>query len=375
MSISKKNILIISPEPWGINFVSKHHYASLLSEKGNTVYFLNPPSATNKVEEVKPNLFVIDYKLNMRGINRMPSFLREFFNKRQINILKENFGKGSMDLVWNFDPYRFQNMKAWGAKKAIYHPVDIHYTDLEKAVVESADYVFATSDVILAKYKPWASHVPKIKINHGLGMHFVSPMSIEVEDFRKAGYKAHVGYVGNLNMFNLDYDLLLQVVKENTDTAFYFIGPYQSSNLSQVNENGEKVINQIKDLPHVTFLGPKPSKELPAYMAYFDVFMLLYKDEKNKIQIPNPHKILEYLSTGKAIVNSFIAEYEDKRELLQMADYKEEIPALFKETIDNLSFYNSPQLIEKRKAYAASQSYEKQLERIAQILEPAKISV
>ena len=40
MIFSDKKILIISPEPWGVNHISKHHYALALIKKGNTVYFL-----------------------------------------------------------------------------------------------------------------------------------------------------------------------------------------------------------------------------------------------------------------------------------------------------------------------------------------------
>jgi hypothetical protein len=44
MELSGKNILLISPESWGQNHVSKHHYATELS-KNNKIYFLNPPSS------------------------------------------------------------------------------------------------------------------------------------------------------------------------------------------------------------------------------------------------------------------------------------------------------------------------------------------
>ena len=38
------SILIISPEAWNGHFVSKHHYAVSLANRGYKVYFLNPPS-------------------------------------------------------------------------------------------------------------------------------------------------------------------------------------------------------------------------------------------------------------------------------------------------------------------------------------------
>ena len=375
MSISNKTILIISPEPWGINFVSKHHYASLLVEKGNKVFFLNPPSDKMHMQTIKENLYIIDYQVNVRGVNSMPAFVRNFLNKRLINTIKKQFIKEALDIVWSFDPYRFQNLNAWDATTRIYHSVDVHATDLEKDAVESADIVFATSDLILEKYKNWAKNTPKIKINHGVAAHFLSPIIEKVADFRKPNYKAHVGYIGNLNIATLDYNLLLKLVADNTDIAFYFIGPYKGSNLSQTNDYAMQIISQIQQLPNAIFLGAKPSKELPSYMQYLDMFLMVYRGDEFKANLANPHKTLEYLSTGKVALSCYIDEYKDKRSLLQMANTNAEIPTLFRNTVDHLEQYNTPTLQAKRQAYTQTQSYAQQLERIAKALANLKTSV
>ena len=75
MQFINKKIIIISPESWGINFVSKHHYAKELANKGNEVYFLNPPSDKNELINIEKNLYVINYKNILRGINKLPVFI------------------------------------------------------------------------------------------------------------------------------------------------------------------------------------------------------------------------------------------------------------------------------------------------------------
>jgi len=62
-----KTILIISPQPWGIMFVAKHHYARELASQGNRVYFINPPAfstssfARSSKADVLENVQVVDH--------------------------------------------------------------------------------------------------------------------------------------------------------------------------------------------------------------------------------------------------------------------------------------------------------------------------
>ena len=56
MKLKNKTILIISPERWGTNFVSKHHYALELA-KNNNVYFLNPDGTEKARFKTGGNIF------------------------------------------------------------------------------------------------------------------------------------------------------------------------------------------------------------------------------------------------------------------------------------------------------------------------------
>jgi glycosyltransferase involved in cell wall biosynthesis len=365
MPLKNKTILIISPESWGTSFVSKHHYATLLSQTNNRVFFLNPPSEKNEIKSINENLQVIDYQINMRGANRLPAFLRNMLNARQISKIRNQFLPEPLDIVWSFDPYRFQNLKAWKAKTAIYHPVDVHHTDLEFAIAATADIIFSTANLILQKFENSLPKVPKYQINHGLAAHFLQE-NIQPATLPK-DYKTKVGYVGNLNYPYLDTSILIEIIKNNPEVGFFFIGPYTKSNLS--GEQQIEFIATLQQLPNVHLLGAKPSAELPNYLAAFDLFLMSYAADKYRSELANPHKILEYFSTGKCVVAHYIDEYKAKPALVSMAKTNAELPALFAQTVANIEQYNAPKYQDLRRQYARDNTYTAQLARIEQYLD------
>ena len=359
-----KTILIISPEPWGQNHISKHHYASMLSQMGNKVYFLNPPrvKVAYEVVRIANNLFEINYPLSFRGINKLPLFL-SFFLQRSI-AKKIRSICSIFDVVWSFDPFRFQNLDVFGAQLKIYHPVDIHSAKREITVAKRANLLFATSNKILERFTDLDT--PCYKINHGLSDHFMVSHN-KVINFLKDQTKINVGYVGNLNYKYLDKNLLLNIVNQNKNCDFYFIGPYEKSNLSDGNHD-IKFIENLAGLENSVLLGPKNSLDLPVYLSAFDIFLMCYKGDDNVSQLANPHKLLEYVSTGKPVVTHYIDEYKDTGNLILMAKKNADIPKLFKESLKNLDDYNNEDLQRKRKEFARNNSYRNHIRKIEHII-------
>ena len=77
---------------------------------------------------------------------------------------------------------------------------------------------------------------------------------------------------------------------------------------------------------------------------------------------------MEYLSTGKVIISKAISMYENEDDLIAMADQQTSIVELFGEVIKNIKFYNSEELQLRRKEFALSNTYKKQIQRISNIL-------
>lgn len=344
-----KNILVISTESWDHIPVSKHHYSIELATSGAVIYFLNPPSAKEGIHESAPGLFVIDYK-TIKGLNRLPSFLRDFFNKRLLKKIK-TICKAGFDVAWSFDPNRFQNLSLIGAKAKIYHTVDIHHTKLEFEIANTADLIIGVSDLILNKFN--SLKAKRIKINHGVRSHFFHQPQPET---RKS--ISTIGYVGNLDNFCIDKKTLIRIVEENRSVAFKFIGPYKTDS---------PLANQLKQYSHCRLIGRVPTEELPDFFADIDLFLMTYDGADQKVN-SNHHKILEFLSTGKPTVINFTDEYKSHRDVVVMSDRNDELPGLLKMVVGNPERYFSDELVTKRIQFARLNSYQAHIETISAVM-------
>ena len=149
--LSGKNILLVSPQPWDHVFISKHHYAEELARKGNTAYFLEPPSETGKPGiRVHPhktieNLFLISWRPFFPRIIRFHLFpLYKLLAALQARLISQKIGC-SLDVVWSFDFNLFPNLKAFGATFNIFHTADPLTSNKQISIGESADMIICVS--------------------------------------------------------------------------------------------------------------------------------------------------------------------------------------------------------------------------------------
>ena len=158
--LAGKNILIISPEGWGDNLLSKHHIALTLAKTNNKVWFVSSHHTVTKSPH--PNLNLISYE-PLKGINRLPSTLARFVARSEVYKLLRRI-QHKLDIVWSFDPHHLQFLRLFDAQVTIYHPVDNHYTALEQRVVNESDIILSNAEVTLSRI----SHKNKYRIGHGV---------------------------------------------------------------------------------------------------------------------------------------------------------------------------------------------------------------
>ena len=129
--LKENNILIVSNEPWGDTWYSKHNYAWELS-KNNIVYFINPPVPFHvfnflrkniETKNIKENLTVLSYKNVLpvriellRKINEWLVFskLKNYFHTIKLNNL----------IFWTFDPIRLTYLQYLKPQMVILQMVD-----------------------------------------------------------------------------------------------------------------------------------------------------------------------------------------------------------------------------------------------------------
>lgn len=66
--------------------------------------------------------------------------------------------------------------------------------------------------------------------------------------------------------------------------------------------------DKFQKFDNIKLLGEKPYKELPKYLADFDVCLIPFDTSTDLIKATNPVKFYEYLSAGKKIVATEIPE-------------------------------------------------------------------
>ena len=344
-------ILIISPEPWQHNFISKHHYAIHLAQRGNRVFFLNPAAATTTTHSSgHQNLTIVDYNPFFRGLNRLPSSLANLLWKWEANRVRKV--TGPIDLVWTFDPYRFQNLKHFAATTLIYFAADFHKNRaLENMLADHADLVLAPSQALLDGIDTASK---KIKINHAVARSFFAEARTQS---LPGNNPIKIGYVGNLESRYLHKQLLMRVIHENPNCDFIFAGA----------EDGSYALD-LRKFTHVFFKGLVPYDQLPVFLKSCDILLLCYDTNQFRMEASNAHKVMEYLSAGKAIVSTRLAEYESLPDLVIMPVNNEDLPRLLSGVMTHLDHHNSPSAQQRRMTFAMNNTYESQIKLIESLL-------
>lgn len=357
MKFINKRILIISPQEWDGLKVSKHHYAEELAKRGNQVYFLEPPAYGNRsvqIKKVDENISVVSYhffpgKRLRFHFRKIHDFFISIYIKQ---ILKQ---LGNLDVVWCFEPNLYTNLKLFGAKMVIYHPVDALSLPHQINVGKSANVIFSVSDSILAQFN--SLKTPSFFINHGLSASFLQ--QLEFKQFEKVRF----AYIGNVMINGLDRNSLMKVIENHPEIGFDFYGSYDKN-------SNDSFINFILRQPNATLLGRKSTKELANLLVDYSGYIMCYNPDVEMNGGSNSHKLLEYLSFGKVVVANKIQHYEQHRDLIQMSTQanNSDYVSLFDETVLNIEKYNSEVLFDQRRALAFENTYSKQVDRIEQYL-------
>jgi hypothetical protein len=355
-----KTILLISPEPWQWQYVSKHHYAITLSKLGYKVYFLNPPKQNLKVIKILKtdykDIYEIESPQVFKGLRFLPKFLRVYLENNWLKNL-EKLIDAKIDIVWLFENSRFYNMEFAKDRLKIYHQVDSNQNFHIKEAASSADICFCVTDYIKRDLLPYNKKV--FKIPHGINFtnEKVSLSKVQLDNFNTD--KINVAYIGNLDMVYINEQVIYNMASKNPNVLFHFIGSFSDDGA---------LYKVCKDLKNVIWWGRVESKLIPTILENVDMTLLVYRVEEYPEQLANSHKILEYFYSGKVTVATYTDEYKDKRELLEMVDNSDDYIQKFKEVVDNLAFYNSKEKQQKRVDFAKENSYEKHLEKIISLV-------
>lgn len=166
-----------------------------------------------------------------------------------------------------------------------------------------------------------------------------------------------LAFVGMLNDWAHDWELLDQVAGNRPKWTFLLIGPLSVS---------QKTLQIIQSHHNIICVGQKPYQALPSYLAYSDICFQFYKPGR-KNDSGNSQKLFLYLATGKPVVSTPSADVEAYTDLVVIVKSANE----FIQGIESVLSQDNAALIKKRQAFARQNSWVSRVEYIQEILKDA----
>ncbi|MFH0895765.1 MAG: hypothetical protein V2A54_15125 [Bacteroidota bacterium] len=367
MKLEGRNIVIVSNEPWGDIWYSKHNWAYELSRK-NKIIFVNPPTnwkpsnffnrKINSVE-ITANLSVISYR------NKYPSAVKSdfFFRLNEESIqsrLKKYFSSIQFSdfIFWSFDPLRLTDPKSFGATYSLFHCVDDYKKEYLSLCSNVNSLILVSRDFEkkLCRYGKDMHIIP-----HGISEdEFVAdPPELYKHDLPSMQYGL---YVGNLDPFRIDYALIEQMLIKFPDIPFVFVGR-QTFNASH--PLPAKLFLE-KKYPNLIYIPPVHFKQLKNYIsnARFCIAPMVTDLYWNVI---NHHKILQYLAMGKPVFTPVLNDYDSTSDKLYMYKKSSDATTLLENYLKN---GEEEIFAKKRISFAHEHTYGNFISKLENLLTP-----
>ncbi|WP_421829944.1 glycosyltransferase [Larkinella sp.] len=394
------NFVITSRQPWEEkNLGSNIRDMARSLSKAHQVLFVNEPldwsAQLNKgsgraqrrsefiqqnqgqsLVESEPNLWVLCPQFLLGSINWLPDSalydLANRYNGRQlaseIRSAIEKLGWSSFVLINDNDMIQGFYLKEFLKPRVyVYYlrdnflAVDFwkrHGARLEPLLMSKVDLVASNSLYLAnqaARYNPRS-----VDVGQGCDLTLFDPAKIgEIPADMAALPTPRIGYAGALTGLRLDVGLIEAVAKSRPDWQVVLIGSVDDSFRTE----------GLKALPNVTFLGAKPSHQIPAYLAGMDV--LINPQKLNEVTIGNyPRKIDEYLAMGKPVV----AVKTETMSLFKDHVFLAETPEEFVACIDRSLTGQPLSLPEERIAFALEHTWENSLGALLEAIDQLPVS-
>lgn len=354
MRLQGKRILLISPEPWQGLHMSKHHLSQALAARGDKVYFLDPPDpgihriTTTPVDGVT----VVRYHHWLRGVNRLPLWVNRWYYGGLIKRIANRTG-GPFDIIWCFDTSRMQVFPD-GIGLKLLHLADYDILHTGQGLITSADIIFTTCQVVADEVAP-RSKARTINIGHALDARWTK--GLESQQLRTNTTVRDVVFTGQLaNSYN-DWEGFLRIASGHPEIRFSFIGPYDPA-------FPEPAFKALRELRNVTFTGLMTKDELIPRARSADLLLFGFRSALRAKERANPHKVLEYLSTGNVIAGSYTMEYGTGQDMMCLAPEGGDLKETFDGALAHYADLNSAPERMKRIAFATQRTMDRLIERI-----------
>ena len=208
----------------------------------------------------------------------------------------------------------------------------------EEALVRDSDLALATSFDLMERVTRTGGS-PLLVPNAADFDHFRFAPAVRPSDLPPPD-KTIIGYYGAISEW-FDSGLVEHLAGARPEWEFVLIG----------NTTGSSIAS-LRRRPNVHFLGEQLYSSLPAYLHAFDVCLIPFK-KTPLTDATNPVKLFEYLSAGKPVVTSDLAELRQYADHIRIAT----TPGDWLAAIEAALASTDPQLPEQRIAFARENTW------------------
>lgn len=330
--IKGRDIVVVGLQSWDINIgsnckniaweLAKHNrvlYVNRALDRISAIRLKHEPDIQNRIkslkglapaiQEIAPQLWTLSPQTLLESVNWVPGAgLFDWFNRINNKRIAKKINEATKELEFR-DIILFNDNDFFRGfylpemlndiSNTIYYIRDNLTSQpyfakqgkrLEAMLMAKSDIVVANS-AYLRDYA--AQHNPRsFDIGQGCEFDIFVPDNFPDKPAELASLKGPiVGYVGAILTSRLDIEIIEYIARQRPSWNIVLVGP---------EDEGFKA-SALHDLPNVVFTGNRSVKELPAYIAHFDV--CINPQVLNDMTIGNyPRKVDEYLAMRKPVI-------------------------------------------------------------------------
>jgi hypothetical protein len=381
-ALQGRDVVVVSPQYWGDYWVSKHWVAYELSRRLRTV-FIEPPVWVGGVlrspwvhrahirrllqplRRLDRELYVLSPMMLPRGIERGSDAI----TRRTVETLQ---GLGvSRPIVLNFGT-NFELVKRLNGAVTVYYCVDPPFPEVghendEALTCQASDLVYAVSETYRHHLAPLCTTQDLHVIPHGYAFEHARRVSDDESATCPPDLEALprpiLGFVGSIHDAYVDIDRVERLARQRPHSSIVLIGPYQSNPLGP--DLSPDALRRLRRLPNVHLLGPRHFLDVPRYVKYFDVCLVLVNVKEYAVSAMTSRrthfKWLAYLAMGKPVVAPRVNETDSISSLVYLASDDDSYVAAVDQALAE-----DPVLRFPRVKYASQFAFGKTLDAIAQ---------
>jgi glycosyltransferase involved in cell wall biosynthesis len=212
---------------------------------------------------------------------------------------------------------------------------------LERRLLDRVDGVVATARVLTESKRPRSGRV--LYLPQGVNYeHFAERRPLPAE--MAALPRPRIGFAGGLTT-PVDLDLVRRLAAAHPGGSVVLVGPVF-------------IDPRLIAAPNVHVLGPRPYRDLPAYVQGFDVGIIPYRLNAHTVAV-DPLKLLEYLAAGIPVVTTDLPEVRKYRHAVAIADSHEAFLAAVRGALEP-----GPGALQRRQAEARRHGWDARAEEL-----------